>query len=248
MPGPSPELADAIRASAQRLGIDPSDLATALSYETSGTFDPWKAGPVTQWGQHRGLFQWGEPQRKKYGVTQDMSVADQLKAGEQYLTDAGVKPGHGLLDIYSAINSGRVGNYNATDANNGGAPGTVADKVATQMVGHRARATALLGVDPQAAQQQPAAPGAAAPTTAQPTAPSATTSPVPGSFAPGMPTEAEEAQQQAVQAPLQAIPQGIAKDTGPQFLAAPAINYPATAAMIRARAMARAAAQRSDVS
>src|SRR5688572_22652650 len=131
------DLAGAIMESASRLGIDPSDLATAISYETGGTFDKWKAGPTTQWGQHRGLFQWGEPQRAKYGVTPEMSVADQLRAGERYLTDAGVKPGHGLLDIYSAINAGRVGRYGASDANNGGAPGTVADKVANQMALHR---------------------------------------------------------------------------------------------------------------
>lgn len=141
----SDELARAIIASAGRLGIDPADLATAISYETAGTFDPWKAGPTTQWGQHRGLIQWGEPQRKKYGVTQDMPVAAQLEAVERYLTDAGVRPGMKLLDVYSAINAGRVGRYNASDANNGGAPGTVADKVAMQMAGHREKANALLG-------------------------------------------------------------------------------------------------------
>lgn len=138
-------MAQAIIASAGRLGIDPTDLGTAISYETAGTFDPWKAGPTTQHGQHRGLIQWGEPQRKQYGVTQDMSVDDQLKATERYLTDRGVKPGMGLMDIYSAINAGRVGLYNRSDANNGGAPGTVADKVNYQMAGHRAKAAALLG-------------------------------------------------------------------------------------------------------
>lgn len=140
------ELASAIIASANRLGIHPSDLATAISYETAGTFDPWKAGPTTQHGQHRGLIQWGEPQRAKYGVTADMPVAAQLEATERYLKDAGVQPGMGLLDVYSAINAGRVGRYNASDANNGGAPGTVADKVASQMLGHRLKANQLLGL------------------------------------------------------------------------------------------------------
>ena len=74
----NPELAQAILASAQRLGIDPVDLGTAVSFETGGTFDPWKKGPTTQWGEHRGLLQWGKPQREKYGVTQDMSVTDQI--------------------------------------------------------------------------------------------------------------------------------------------------------------------------
>jgi hypothetical protein len=150
----SAELAQAIQATAGKLGIDPVDLATAISYETAGTFDPWKAGPTTKWGQHRGLIQWGEPQRQKYGVSQDMPVPAQVEAAGQYLVDAGVKPGMGLMDIYSAINAGRVGLYNRSDAHAGGAPGTVADKVNTQMGGHRKKAEALLGG--MMAQAQPA--------------------------------------------------------------------------------------------
>ncbi|MDQ0510626.1 hypothetical protein [Ancylobacter amanitiformis] len=140
------ELSEAIKASSKRLGVDPLDLATAMSYETAGTFDPWKKGPTTQWGEHRGLIQWGEPQRQKYGVTQDMPVTAQVEAAERYLKDTGVKPGMGLLDIYSAINAGGVGRYGASDAANGGAPGTVKDKVETQMGAHRSKAAALLGV------------------------------------------------------------------------------------------------------
>ncbi|MCK0210069.1 hypothetical protein MWN33_18715 [Starkeya koreensis] len=141
----SNELADAIRASSERLGVSPNDLATAMSYETGGTFDPWKKGPTTKWGEHRGLIQWGEPQRAKYGVTQDMTVTAQVEAAERYLKDAGVKPGMGLLDIYSAINAGGVGRYDRSDAAAGGAPGTVKDKVETQMEAHKAKAAALLG-------------------------------------------------------------------------------------------------------
>lgn len=141
----SNELADAIKASSTRLGVDPQDLATAMSYETAGTFDPWKKGPTTKWGEHRGLIQWGEPQRAKYGVTQDMPVTAQVEAAERYLKDAGVKPGMGLLDIYSAINAGGVGRYDRLDAAAGGAPGTVKDKVETQMEAHKAKAAALLG-------------------------------------------------------------------------------------------------------
>lgn len=152
----SAELAQAITATAGKLGIDPVDLATAISYETAGTFDPWKAGPTTKWGQHRGLIQWGEPQRQKYGVTQDMPVPAQVEAAGQYLIDAGVKPGMGLLDVYSAINAGRVGLYNRSDAAAGGAPGTVADKVNNQMGGHRKKAEALLAGIMQPASQIPA--------------------------------------------------------------------------------------------
>lgn len=156
-PAPSPAagspaagngLAQGIIETASSLGVDPVDLATAISYETAGTFDPAKRGPTTQWGQHRGLIQFGQPQAKKYGVDWNDPLGSQLGpngAIAKYLRDAGVKPGMGLLDIYSAINAGGVGLYNRSDANNGGAPGTVRDKVEKQMSGHRRKAQALIG-------------------------------------------------------------------------------------------------------
>jgi hypothetical protein len=61
-----------------------------------------------------------------------------------YLEGAGVKPGMGLPEVYSAINAGSVGRMGASDANNGGAPGTVADKVAS-MGPHREKAAQFLG-------------------------------------------------------------------------------------------------------
>lgn len=147
-PNVSPEIASGIVETANALGIDPVDLGTAISYETAGTFDPTKAGPTTQWGQHKGLIQFGEPQAKQYGVDWNNPVGSQLGANgavANYLRSTGVKPGMGMMDVYSAINAGRVGRYGASDANNGGAPGTVADKVNQQMAGHRAKAMALLG-------------------------------------------------------------------------------------------------------
>lgn len=132
---------------ADALGISAEDLATAISYETAGTFDPTKKGPRTQWGQHRGLIQFGEPQAKEYGVDWNNPIASQLGRNGaifKYLKKAGVKPGMKMLDIYSAINAGSVGRYHASDANNGGAPGTVRDKVEKQMSGHRKKAIAFL--------------------------------------------------------------------------------------------------------
>ena len=140
------DLREGIRQSAEALGINPVDLATAISYETAGTFDPAKAGPTTQWGQHRGLIQFGEPQAREHGVDWNNPVASQLGpngAVVSYLRKAGVKPGMGLLDVYSAINAGGVGLYNRTDENNGGAPGTVYDKV-KGMDAHRRKALAFL--------------------------------------------------------------------------------------------------------
>ena len=142
------DLYSGILSTAQALGINPVDLATAISYETGGTFNPTQAGPTTKWGQHRGLIQFGEPQARQYGVDWSDPLGSQLGpqgAVARYLQDTGVRPGMGLLDIYSAINAGGVGRYDASDAAAGGAPGTVRDKVEQQMAGHREKALALLG-------------------------------------------------------------------------------------------------------
>jgi hypothetical protein len=136
---------------AKRRGLDPVDVATAISYETGGKFDPTIKGPTTQWGTHEGLIQFGDPQGEKYGVdfsSPDAAWRTQLNPESggvwRYLEDTGVKPGMGLPEIYSAINAGSVGRMGASDADNGGAPGTVADKVAS-MGPHREKAAQFLG-------------------------------------------------------------------------------------------------------
>lgn len=132
---------------ANALGMDPLDLATIISYETAGTFDPSKAGPTTQWGQHRGLIQFGEPQARQYGVDWADPVGSQLGEGGavyNYFSSNGWQPGMNIFDAYSIVNAGAPGRYNATDENNGGAPGTVADKVRDQFAPHRENALRLL--------------------------------------------------------------------------------------------------------
>ena len=144
----SPQFVQGVREAASALGMDPTDLATIISYETAGTFDPAKKGPTTQWGQHKGLIQFGEPQARAHGVDWNNPEASQLGADGaivRYFRSSGWKPGMGMLDAYSIVNAGGPGLYNRSDANNGGAPGTVADKVRTQMGGHRKNAIRLLG-------------------------------------------------------------------------------------------------------
>lgn len=135
----------AIISNAEKYGYNALDVATLISYETGGTFDDWKAGPTTRWGQHRGLIQWGEPQRAKYGIYKGMPVGEQINKVFEYLHDAGVRPGMTRTQMYAAINGGHVSKVNASDAAAGGAPGTVAEKVAYQMAGHEKKAAALLG-------------------------------------------------------------------------------------------------------
>jgi hypothetical protein len=137
-------LPGAIRKTAQELGVNPLDLATAISYETGGTFDPWQKGPTTRWGQHRGLIQWGEPQRQRYGVTEDAPAGQQMQAVGEYLRDRGVRPGMALPEIYSAINAGTVGRLGAVDKGT-----TVAQKLASpQMARHRQVGAQFLGLNP----------------------------------------------------------------------------------------------------
>jgi hypothetical protein len=132
---------------ANAIGMKPLDLATIMSYETGGTFDPKKKGPITKWGQHRGLIQFGEPQAKQYGVDWNNPINSQLGANgavAKYFQSSGWKPGMSLMNAYSIVNAGAPGKFNASDANNGGAPGTVADKVLNQFAPHRAKAEMLL--------------------------------------------------------------------------------------------------------
>ena len=143
------DIAQGIRESAAALGMPPEWLATIISYETGGTFDPTKKGPTTKWGQHKGFIQFGEPQAMQYGVDWDDPVNSQLGAEGaivKYFTQRGWRPGMSFLDAYSIVNAGGPGRYSASDENAGGAPGTVADKVAS-MSPHFDKAVALLGSD-----------------------------------------------------------------------------------------------------
>jgi hypothetical protein len=136
---------------ADELGMSPRTLAAIISYETAGSFDPTKRGPTTQWGQHQGLIQFGEPQRAEYGVDMSSPEAALLSqlgrdgAVVKYFRKNGWQPGMSDLDAYSIVNAGAPGKYGASDANNGGAPGTVRDKVEKQFGPHYANADRLLG-------------------------------------------------------------------------------------------------------
>lgn len=139
----SNDLVAAATQAAADLGISPVDLLTVISYETGGKFSTSIKGGAG--GRHIGLIQFGIPEAKKYGVHANQTPGEQMKSVVAYLKDRGLKPGMNILDLYSTINAGSPGRYNASDANNGGAPGTVADKVRDQMAGHKAKAIALLG-------------------------------------------------------------------------------------------------------
>lgn len=140
---PPADLANGINWAAGELGIKPQDLATVISFETAGSFDPNKLGPTTRWGRHKGLIQWGEPQARQY-LGNDFSVQSQMKGIVKYMRDNGVKPGMPLVNVYAAVNAGGAQKIYASDTKAGGTWGTVLDKVRYQMGAHQAKATALL--------------------------------------------------------------------------------------------------------
>ncbi|MEZ5782359.1 MAG: hypothetical protein R3D70_12170 [Rhizobiaceae bacterium] len=133
---------------ADQLGVSAKDLATVISYETGGTFST----SANNGQGHIGLIQFGPAEQKKYGAYLGQAFEGQMQAAIRYLKDRGLQPGMGLLDLYSTINAGRPGLYNRSDAANGGAPGTVLDKVLYQMEGHKKNADKILGQVPGAVQ------------------------------------------------------------------------------------------------
>lgn len=137
------DLRTSIISAAKELGTTPEDLATVISYETGGKFSTSIYGGAG--GKYLGLIQFGPAEQLKYGVKKGQTPQEQMKGVVSYLKDRGFKPGMSLMDLYSTINAGSPGKYNASDAANGGAPGTVADKVNNQMGSHKANAAKLLG-------------------------------------------------------------------------------------------------------
>lgn len=216
----SPELAQAIIASARRLQVSPVDLATAISYETGGRYDPNLWGG--KGGNYLGLIQFGPEERQRYGVREGQSAPEQMQAVESFLRDRGVRPGMGLLDIYSTINAGAPGLYNRSDAANGGAPGTVADKVAG-MAQHANSARALLG---QAGMLSPSAQSAST-TAAAGSAPNPGAAPE-SSSSPARPDDVTSALQ------------SVAKIVAPQQPPPVQFDFSPTPGMIRARQLALA--------
>lgn len=99
----------AVVQAARQLGISPVHLAAVMSLETGGTFSPGIVGG--QGGNYRGLIQFGPNERKTYGYRDGMGFEAQvLGPVVSYLKARGVKPGHGVQEIYAAILTGNVAN------------------------------------------------------------------------------------------------------------------------------------------
>ena len=112
-----------LRAQAQAKGYNADDLLRAIQYESSGRPDIWGG----KGKDYFGLIQLGPNERKQFGVdTAHPNARNQIDAAFNFLAARGFKPGMGMLDLYSTINAGSPGHYNASDR-----PGaTVASHVA----------------------------------------------------------------------------------------------------------------------
>lgn len=138
------ELVEAARAVEAERGIPAEQLLSIFSFETAGTLDPWKAGPTTQWGQHRGLIQWGEPQARQYGVSRDSTIRDQVFAAADYLGDRGYRPGMRMENMYAAVLAGDANRTGVGDLHNGGVARSASHATQTQFGPHTSAATSLL--------------------------------------------------------------------------------------------------------
>jgi TP901 family phage tail tape measure protein len=111
----------ALVAAAQKLGVSPLDLATIISYETSGTFSP--SIPGGQGGNYMGLIQFGPTERQQYGAHPGQSFEEQVTGPvvryfEDRFRGVGMSTqGASLLDLYTTVLAGNPkANRNARDS------------------------------------------------------------------------------------------------------------------------------------
>lgn len=111
-----------LKQAAARDKYNPDDALKVFNYESSGNPGIWGG----KGGGYFGLFQAGAPERKQFGIdTENPNAKNQIDAFGKFLAARGYKPGMGLLDMYSTVNAGSPGHFNASDGN-----GTVASHVA----------------------------------------------------------------------------------------------------------------------
>lgn len=106
----TPEKAKKIAEVANRIGVNPNDLASIISFETAGSFSPSAKNPKSS---ATGLIQFmsgsGGTKGKYYGMTRDqfsgLSFDEQMNYVEKYYKDRGFdgKTKRSLADAYTAV-------------------------------------------------------------------------------------------------------------------------------------------------
>lgn len=139
------EAVRAATAAAEQLGIAAKDLLAVMSFESN--IDPSRWGGKN--GEYLGLIQFSPDNQRRYGVSEDQSISQQMAAVVRYLRDTGVKPGMGIEHIYAAILAGDASRINASDRKAGGIVDNVhADTRGAKFAPHINRAAGLLGAYP----------------------------------------------------------------------------------------------------
>lgn len=140
----TPDAINYLRQKAQAAGYNADDLLKVMQYESSGDASRWGG----KGGQYFGLIQFGPNEREQFGVdTKNPSEQNQIDATFKYLSARGYKPDMPLIDLYSTVNAGSPGHYNASDGN-----GTVASHVAKMMGQSVPQSTTAMSYAPTSAQ------------------------------------------------------------------------------------------------
>jgi hypothetical protein len=147
------EKATAIDRTASNLGVNATDLATIISFETGGRMSPSVAGggnkDGSRKGSYLGLIQFSPDSQQKYGVSRSDSFDQQMNAVESYMRDRGVKPGMGLDNMYASVLRGRANLVDDVTDSNGTSVRSAARELTKENNGHRQRARRIMGSLPQ---------------------------------------------------------------------------------------------------
>ena len=131
------QLASSVKTTAAQYGYNAVDMLTVISYETGGKFSTSVRGGKDN--KYIGLFQAGPEEQQKFGVYLGQPAAEQVDAMARFLHSRGFKPGMSLLDMYSTVNAGSPGRYNASDK-----PGETVASHVDGMPAHREKAIQML--------------------------------------------------------------------------------------------------------
>lgn len=199
-------------------GYDPTHLAAIMQYESG--MNPYRWGGTG--GNYYGLIQFGPNERQTYGITPDSNFYHQTDAALKFLSDRGYKPGMGLLDMYSTVNAGSPGHYDASDGN-----GTVSSHVANIQAA-LPKAQAWLGqTGDTTPQNAPSSPTSASPTSVDSQTLSGGQTPQQGiAGLLGSAMQADAKQKQAQQEAMQKTQQSFQQNANSFFQQALAQNQP----------------------
>ena len=113
--------------SAEELGVRPVDLAAVIAQESSFSPSVVSIDKATN-KKYTGLIQFGPYEIKRYNIKENMTFEEQMVAVTKFLKDRGVRPGHGVKEIYAAIFTGNVSNLDKNGANWEDSNGTTVNK------------------------------------------------------------------------------------------------------------------------